>query len=210
MSSQADYQFRSRIERAFEQRIYLIEARYSNKAEIILNENNNEINQQHNSFKFEVMGNSGTAYDIAITEGKEIFCGCPDHKHSYNLCKHLLFVLIRVLGMTREQVFNEYYVPLITKNNPFKTSENTIKKCVIYMDKKETQHLEAAETVDTQGKREIDEEDSCPICLEDFGKEKLVWCKAQCKNYIHASCFSKWVKKKEDATCVYCRAKWIY
>lgn len=205
-----DYQFQSRVERAFEQRIYLIEAN-KNESKIILNDdNNNQVKDENISFKFEVMGNSGTAYDIIITEGKEIYCDCPDHKHSYNLCKHLLFVLIRVLGMSREQVYNEYYVPLITKMNPFHTSDNTIEKCINYIDKKITQQLNAAETVDIQGKREIDEEDSCPICLEDFGKEKLVWCKAQCKNYIHASCFTKWVKKKEDATCVYCRAKWIY
>lgn len=195
-SSQADYQFRSRIDRAFEQRIYLIEA--------------HDETDKNKIFRFEIMGNSGTAYNITITEGKAIYCDCPDHKHSYNLCKHLLFVLIRVLGMTREQVFNEYYVPLITKTNPFNTSTNSIESCVRYMDKKAVLHLEAAETVDTQGKREVDEEESCPICLEDFGKEKLVWCKSQCKNYIHASCFTKWVKKKEDATCVYCRAKWVF
>ena len=81
------------------------------------------------------------------------------------------------------------------------------------MDKRDNIKLEGTDTnnqLDLNTKREVNEDDSCPICLEDFGKESVLWCKGQCGNSVHKSCFMKWVSKKQEAECIMCRAKWVW
>lgn len=83
------------------------------------------------------------------------------------------------------------------------------------MDKRDQVKLEGIdpnsnENLDLNTKRNVSEDDSCPICLEDFGTEKTVWCKGQCGNSVHQSCFMKWVSKKQEAECILCRATWVW
>ena len=158
-----------------------------------------------------MMGNSGRAYDITVPLNvgqSKIHCSCPDHDGGGNLCKHLLFVLIRVLGLTREKVFSDYY------ESNFAVTQDVVLLCERYVDKREGMQSQGIDPntgeLDLGTKREISEDDACPICLEDFGDEKVVWCKAQCGNLVHQSCFMKWVQKNDEATCILCRAKWIF
>ncbi len=200
-ANRLDWQFSSRIDRAFKQRIYLIEATH------LSSEDNNIIRKKEgDAFFFEIMGNSGTAYGISMIENGNIHCTCPDHNINGNLCKHLLFVLIRVLGFNKDSVFTDYYIPVHEEQNEeFKISPLTVERCIRYME-----HREILQT--KEGKRDVNKEDPCPICLEDLGDEPLLWCKTQCGNSVHRSCFMKWCEKKSrgQATCVLCRAQWIW
>jgi hypothetical protein len=52
--------------------------------------------------------------------------------------------------------------------------------------------------------------DICPICLdnlEDGDINDLDYCKYGCGKSIHKNCFNMW-SKKNQRTCVFCRAKW--
>lgn len=51
---------------------------------------------------------------------------------------------------------------------------------------------------------------SCPICLDEMGKEgKLVAC-GTCRNAVHEECFVRWRRSKVSGAtrCVICRARW--
>ena len=67
-----------RISRALSQRMFLIESKVENELQ--------------RSYK--VLGSSGNVYDVII--GKLPSCTCPDFLRG-NLCKHVIFVLCRVL-----------------------------------------------------------------------------------------------------------------
>jgi hypothetical protein len=197
-----EYAFDSRVSRALSQRIYLIDSTAPPEG-------------SGEDFHFSIMGNSGIAYDIRIGT-KFISCSCPDHSANGNLCKHLLFVLIRLLKYTHNDVFKNYYMPLVyedLKNNHFETQDDTLKRCAFY--------LENREKLSKQNKKKLEGAD-CPICLEELkdpasgpvvgkaGGEPLLWCKAQCGNFVHQNCFLKWVEKKDGANCVLCRAQWVW
>lgn len=204
MANRLDWQFKSRVDRAFSQRIYLIDTTYLPSEENIAKKGTE-------AFFFEIMGNSGTAYGISFIENKKIHCTCPDHNINGNLCKHLLFVLIRVLGFSTDQVFKDYYEPAYNDSpDKFMITQITVERSIRYMEHRKTLSDTTEIGPDGKTRKEVDKTEPCPICLEDLGEEQLVWCKAQCGNSVHQSCFLKWFQKKSDASCVLCRAQWIW
>jgi hypothetical protein len=206
-----EYQWKSRLDRALSQRIFLMEAIVSNEEE----------------FRFKIMGSTQTQYDLII-ERERVYCSCPDHSGGRNLCKHLLFVLIRALGHSAQSVYDQYF-----QTHSFETSELTMAKCRLFLDRRSQGliHLDAPVEASPRSvrpkvvahpkpvvqveRKEIETEDDCPICYEQFSDtqgESLVWCQSSCGNNLHESCFLKWVaeasRKRTAVTCVYCRAEW--
>jgi len=49
------------------------------------------------SREFAVLGSTGNVYNVRIAQTPH--CSCPDHERG-NLCKHIIFVLLRVLGLS--------------------------------------------------------------------------------------------------------------
>ena len=112
-------------------------------------------------------------------------------------------------------MFRAYY-----RNNSstdFLVTKETIDLANRYMDKRDHIKMEGLDPnagdaipLDEHTRKEISEDDCCPICLEDFGDEALVWCKSQCGNSVHKTCFMKWFQKKSEASCILCRASWVW
>lgn len=196
--SEHEWGWRSRVDRAFTQRIYLMEAQAPSP----------------NEFRFQVMGNSGKPYNIVVDDaenavGNGLWCSCPDHSLHNNLCKHLLFVLIRMLDHSKPDVFESYY-----EQSSFDVTQSTVDRCRDYFERRERmlQNTADDEVQGCEKRKPVDDEDECPICYETFGEtrnETQVWCRAQCGKSLHNECFLRWVQQAGDnVTCVYCRAKW--
>lgn len=47
---------------------------------------------------YKVLGATGSEYEVTI--GNKLWCTCPDSTYRYKRCKHMFFVLGRVLGVT--------------------------------------------------------------------------------------------------------------
>ena len=200
-----DYNWSSRIERSFTQRIYLMDAEMVGD----------------NSFRFKMMGNSGNPYDILVKNGELISCSCPDHQLWTNFCKHMMHLLIRVIGIPRQQVFNHYY-----RDGNFTVGCETILIVVDWFNRRESETHDVGEydvEVDGQSKmkmRPIEDEDDCGVCYEPFGETKeepTIWCRTGCGKSVHQSCFLKWsqaLRKKygshKSVGCVYCRTDWVW
>lgn len=169
------------------------------------------------------MGNSGSAYDIRVDE-RRVFCSCPDHASRGNLCKHLMFVLIRACKMPQQDIFRDYY-----SVNRFNSTEETLTKCQEFFQRRE-EGLEGErfrpDPVDTKSAKEVavrptverkEIDDCCPICYEDFAdtqNENTVWCRYGCGKSLHENCFLRWSQsqsmKRQTVNCVYCRTQWDY
>lgn len=71
----------------------------------------------------------------------------------------------------------------------------------------------AAATDAEEGRREIAENDDCPVCYDSLsGPAPLEWCRG-CGNSLHTACLTQWktTKRSQGAavTCVYCRREWV-
>jgi hypothetical protein len=152
-------------------------------------------------FHFKVMGNTDNAYDVIIDrDAVRVWCSCPDCDARGNFCKHLMFVLIRVIGIPEQEVCEDY----------FDITERCIGACRDYFERRSNAMLLVANE-EEEKRKPIEEDDDCPICYERFvdtKNEATVWCKASCGKSVHTVCFQKWTKAKRDVDCVYCRAKW--
>ncbi len=189
----SNYQWQSRTSRALTQRIYLMhdQTRMGSDSE----------------FHFKVMGTTDNAYDVVIegdTASNTVYCSCPDHSQRGNFCKHLIFIMIRVLGIPSHDIHTDY-------EDCFDTSDLTIEACRRFFATREDALKMIAK--EEEKRKPIEDDDECPICYEGFketAKEPTVWCKAACGKSTHTSCFLRWSRAngRNAVTCVYCRAPW--
>ncbi|KAG6030788.1 hypothetical protein E4U41_007762 [Claviceps citrina] len=139
----------------------------------------------------EVAGSTGNVYTVEI--GQALRCTCP-HALKDNHCKHIIYVLARVLGAPFQYVYQRALLSselreIFAKAWSAKPAEQS-----------------------TRSKRKSIEDD-CPICFCPFdakSPESIVWCRAACGQNIHQECFEMWARTKTagSVTCPFCRSTW--
>ncbi|KLU90484.1 Znf1 [Magnaporthiopsis poae ATCC 64411] len=159
--------------------------------------------------KVELAGSTGNIYNIHIARWPK--CDCPHYRNG-NQCKHLLYVMSRVLRARFNLVYQLALLSselreIFDKAPPLPgTQENT-----------------CAEQGDHNRKPV---EGDCPICFDELPSaadaakstkncEQLVWCRAACGQNMHKHCFQMWsATKRQQAggsspvTCPFCRSVW--
>jgi len=141
-----------------------------------------------------IMGSTGNPYQVTISNYPR--CTCPDNQLNGRRCKHIFFVLLRIMKATntnRRKYSDSELVSMYVNTPP-------IEKHLIYQGKKPKIKEGVAQ--------KFDEGDQCPICLESLenGKE-LDYCKYSCGKTIHKECHNQW-KVSKGNICVYCRGNW--
>ena len=151
-------------------------------------------NPDHPSETISLAGTTGNVYTICID--KLPTCNCP-HAKKGNQCKHVVYVLSRVLRAPSELeyqlAFTSSELKDIFANAPPLPSETA--------------------SNDAQDGNRKPVEGECPICCTDFepdSSETIVYCKAACGNNIHKECFAQWAatKRGQTITCPFCRSPW--
>lgn len=193
-----DYAWKSRMSRAFTQRIYLMHDQSRMVSE--------------NNFHFKVMGNTDNAYNVII-DTDSVSCSCPDHSTRGNFCKHLMFILIRAIGMPPAEVQRDYCqaCQASQEDEEYQTSQSTLRHCARYFENRQNAAVLVAAPAEGVKRKLLEDDDDCPICCESFAEtadEATVWCQTSCGKSIHQACFAKWRKASRNAACVYCRAPW--
>ena len=170
-----------RIERCYTDNIYLIEC-IPPEEEYLLERS------------YLIMGNSGRMYQVTISNSPS--CTCPDYTNRLNRCKHIYFVLMRIMNISNysEEEYSDEELEKMFLNIP------PVAKNLMYQGEKPVEEKEV--------NQKFEKGDICPICLDSLenGKE-LDYCKYSCGQTIHKKCFSMWEKSK-GGICVFCRAKW--
>lgn len=145
----------------------------------------------------ELTGSTGNIYNIVIA--RQPACDCP-HGMAGNQCKHVLFVLMRVLRAKYEYV---YQLALLSTELQ-----------EIFANAPPILH---PGTHPTKNDARKPVQGDCPICFDDLeggGAADIVWCQAACGQNIHQGCFRMWATTKrrqggQDVTCPYCRSVWV-
>ncbi|KAK8074293.1 hypothetical protein PG994_005192 [Apiospora phragmitis] len=146
----------------------------------------------------ELTGSTGNIYHVHIA--KQPTCDCP-HGLKRNQCKHILYVLSRVLHARFDLV---YQLALLSSElREIFQGAPPIEVGGAGKGKKDDKNRKAIEG-------------DCPICFSEFDEDdETVYCKATCGNNIHTECFEMWAATKrqspgakDQVTCPMCRSLW--
>lgn len=197
-----------RIDRALHQRLYLLAINKSPNESI--------------SREYKVLGQTANVYTVVISHIPS--CTCPDYDNG-NLCKHIIFILHRVLKVSRRSPLiyqqalltselNEIFAKADAQNNDLSI---LAEQPILDAFRARTDNPDVMVTTKvrtTIEQKPIHDDDECPICFESMINEtkNILFCSTSCGNNIHKNCFDKWRQAKlsmnESVTCPFCRIEW--
>lgn len=172
-----------------------IKSRALTQRMFVLDRRRDTSNSDHPKETVSLAGTTGNVYTITVDKIPK--CDCP-HARKGNQCKHIIYVLSRVLRVPQHL---EYQLAFISP------------ELQEIFNKAPPLPSEQAKSTEKDGNRKP-LEGECPICSEDFDptntKEEIVYCKASCGNNVHKECFQQWAatKKGGEVPCPYCRVAW--
>jgi hypothetical protein len=149
------------------------------------------------SREYVIMGLTRNVYNVNICSTPT--CTCPDYTTRGNRCKHIFFVLLRIMKVNDpdKAKYSDHDLKVMFSNLPEVT--NTL--CV--EDKIKDRYARSKDNVIM-----AKDDDLCPICLEEIQNgEKFEYCRALCGKCIHTLCFSMWCEKN-PAVCQFCKKPW--
>ncbi|KAL3154181.1 hypothetical protein ABBQ32_013698 [Trebouxia sp. C0010 RCD-2024] len=178
--------------------------------------------------QFSVLGATANVYDVTV--GRHPDCTCPDFQKG-NICKHYLFVMLRVLRL-------DHADPLVWQRALLKTetkqvlggTRSTRADAEVLADQSVLSHyrrLRGKDTASTSASadgpaglasKQRPVEGECAICYDSLKadaqspEDKITFCQ-ECGNNVHVECFKRWTASKkstgQSVTCVYCRCPWV-
>ncbi|KAG2389322.1 hypothetical protein C9374_013882 [Naegleria lovaniensis] len=184
-----------RINRALKQRLFLIDRKDRNG---------------NRSEKFIVLGSTGNVYEVSICEKPT--CNCPDFKRG-NLCKHILFVYLRVLRVSatsyiiyQKALLSAELESVFLSAPPVLSHTLKADERVIDRYKQLSQGTVSEQEIVIGSQRKTLIGASCPICYEEFksGKEKTDCCLV-CGHNVHDECLNAWKKFDSNYKCPVCK-----
>ncbi|KAJ4769945.1 Mitogen-activated protein kinase kinase kinase 1 [Rhynchospora pubera] len=160
---------------------------------------------------FYILGSTGNVYTVALAAVPS--CTCPDRS---NPCKHILFVLLRVLNLTFDEasVWRRSIRPCeLARFLALPTASD-----VLAGPRARAMFLRMLSGANQQGRELPDvtvlrqEGAVCPVCLDEMTTGqglRLVTC-GTCGNSVHGECFDRWKRSRgrRGVSCVVCRARW--
>ena len=144
---------------------------------------------------FKILGTTRNVYTVTIDVNPK--CTCPDFMTRHKRCKHIYFVLIRILKVQNPEA-TEFLKDIcdgtILIDGNF-VVDNAIKK--IYQQK-----LNINNSIDIIDIKGLD--DDCPICMDAINTAEYDYCKNSCKRAVHKYC----IEFTQMAKCPTCMMPW--
>jgi len=170
-----------------------------------------------------ILAQSGNVHTVKIqvTPG----CDCGENKDGANPrghCKHIYFVLLRILEVDREsallfqRAFLVKELDRIFESSPKPPSHLYADPTVV------EKYLQLTTKRKSKSEPEVPQksvEGDCVVCYEPMtATEEIIYCKFGCGNNLHKACFDEWREKTKasqqpnrppvEIRCVYCRKPW--
>jgi hypothetical protein len=164
----------TRKQRGLSERIYLLNANFN-----------------HNSWELTIKGSSKSIYKIKISSN-EVKCKCMDFAIRKKVCKHLHFILGRVIK--DKKISNN-----ITTVNDISTKYHEISESL--------KNILSNHISNSIEQLQYDTNENCCICFEPFGNEEVEQCEMSCKNVFHKECIKLWLSN--NSNCPLCRSDWL-
>jgi Ring finger domain/SWIM zinc finger len=206
---------RDRMERAISQRLYLVERQEPG----ILHDDDDDASCC--SGNFVVLGSTGNVYTVTL-QGNPC-CNCPDWCKREDLCKHLIFVLVKVIGLSTNDPlsYQKAYLPSEVRRLLEMARDRRVGGSVLANRQVQQEFAKAKsggggdddDNIKVQ-RRSLEQDSDCPICFDDMTNlSETTYCRAQCGFNFHTNCIRLWCQRSHaagsTATCPACRQPWL-
>ena len=166
----------TRKQRGLSERIYLLDAKFDSDV-----------------WNLTIKGQSKSVYKI-ILSNENVKCKCMDFNIRKNVCKHMYFILGRILKDCK--ILNKIKCVSDIEDN-FDDISFNLKNIL-------SKHVS---NITNTNDLEYDNKECCSICFEEFGDESVEQCQLSCKNVFHTECINLWLSNNNS--CPLCRSSWI-
>lgn len=159
---------------------------------------------------FQMYGSGRDVYTIK-SDCRTFTCNCMDSLFGRCacVCKHICFILTRVLRYYNVQFYTNLCIPETDVSVIQQRAERVVHRMRNELDMLDDQmkslNLDACNTPFLVTR--INPTEQCAICYDTFGDnvDILVNCPA-CKQIFHTTCMTSWLNVSKNKTCVYCRS----
>jgi hypothetical protein len=166
---------------------------------------------------FDVLGATGNVYTVTISRYPG--CSCPDGTKG-NVCKHRLFVGLRVLKLAADdpRAWQRGLLPAeadaALAGFCERAGEEAAPPADVVADPEAVRRWRASRAAAAGGAApppappaRADADAECAICFEPLGaaEARIERCET-CGNGVHSECGARWAAAAAQATCPYCRA----
>lgn len=164
---------------------------------------------------FHILGSTKHVYTVTFKLDCMPACSCPDCKIHKNVCKHIYWILMKVLGLELndwlettdlEEIKSDILQKMPHLAQDIIANDAVRQKYQNYLDNKGKPTDDTPIPDDT---KVMIRNSECAICLcdipEDVTKSTIMLCH-QCMNGIHIECWQKWASMNGSKKCIYCRS----
>ncbi|KAF8388925.1 hypothetical protein HHK36_025607 [Tetracentron sinense] len=155
---------------------------------------------------FFILGATGNVYTVTLSATPS--CTCPDRTIP---CKHILFVFLRVLDVSlHDTCLRRRTLRPCQLTRLLSTSTSIEALAGVRVRERFHQLFAQSRRGNSQPPVELEDGATCPICMEEMGKEERVVACGACRNPLHEGCLLTWKRSRgrRSASCVICRARW--
>lgn len=160
-----------------------------------------------------IMGSTGNIYKVTIAN--QCSCTCPDHLKRQNVCKHIYFVLLRIMKVEHQiisSIDQSSDHGCLFLNSELVAMFDQIPKVAQALCVSLDYHKRYLQTKDEEDQfgqvpqRELN--DLCPICLDDLldPERQVDYCKYSCGKSVHKLCLQMWLRTSNK--CMFCCQEW--
>ncbi|XP_077211755.1 SWIM zinc finger family protein / mitogen-activated protein kinase kinase kinase (MAPKKK)-like protein [Tasmannia lanceolata] len=155
---------------------------------------------------FYILGATCNVYTVTLSDAPS--CTCPDRTIP---CKHILFVFLRVLGISVDDIClrRKTLRPCQLRRLLGTPISNETLAGPRIRERFHQLFWEFGQARCALASR-VEDCSTCPVCLEEMGKEERVVACGVCRNSLHEECLLAWKRSsgRRRASCVICRARW--
>eukprot|EP00592_Proboscia_alata_P018416 CAMPEP_0194416944 /NCGR_PEP_ID=MMETSP0176-20130528/15929_1 /TAXON_ID=216777 /ORGANISM="Proboscia alata, Strain PI-D3" /LENGTH=806 /DNA_ID=CAMNT_0039222517 /DNA_START=282 /DNA_END=2702 /DNA_ORIENTATION=- len=140
-------------------------------------------------------------------------CDCPDYLKG-NLCKHILFVMLKVIGLAQNSGLI-YQAGLLERELREIFATLKIKQSGIAAKRDPRSHYKLEGQVEV-ARKPLELNESCPVCYDEMTSScTLTYCRGTCGSNFHDGCIQVWNTQYSNSLpggkmpCPVCRQPWV-
>jgi len=141
-------------------------------------------------------------YTVIFNKSQSNFtCNCKDFVYRAKsrdiVCKHITFIICKVLGIYDHTFFETKKLKLIYQKRMARIIGGS---GIWHNNEISVKHINYKFNKNTV--RKLNTEETCPICCDAFSNVETISC-PECHQFVHKSCIDVWIETSK--TCIYCR-----